>query len=69
MEQTLQERAQERLQQLQIERQQVAAQLQQLLAQTKQARHMLSAYDGAIGEFEQLLRMANVPASGAIEIE
>lgn len=56
MEQTLQERAQERLQQLQTERQQVAAQLQQLLAQAEQARHMLSAYDGATGELTRLLQ-------------
>lgn len=51
----MKEKAKARLKQLQQERQQVAAQLQQLLAQAEQARHMMSAYDGAISELARLL--------------
>lgn len=47
---------QQRIEQLQQERQQVAAQLQTLMAQADQARHMMSAYDGAIGELAQLVQ-------------
>ena len=54
----MKEKAKARLKQLQQERQQVAAQLQQLLAQAEQARHMMSAYDGAIGELSRLLQEA-----------
>lgn len=49
---------QKRIEQLQQERQQVAAQLQTLLTQAEQARHMMSAYDGAIGELARLLEEA-----------
>ncbi len=48
------ERIQERLRQLQGERQQVAERLQQLTAEIERTRHLLSAYDGAIGELSQL---------------
>ena len=64
MEQTLQERLRERLQQLQAERQQVAAQLQALLAQAEQARLMLSAYDGAITALRQLAEEPTEPQEG-----
>lgn len=47
---------QQRIEQLQQERQQVAAQLQTLMAQAEQARHMMSAYDGAIGELARLVQ-------------
>ena len=70
MEQTLQERLRERLQQLQAQRQQVAAQLQALLAQAEQARLRLSAYDGAIGELSALLQgAAESPAPPALPQE
>ena len=59
----MKEKAKARLKQLQQERQQVAAQLQQLLAQAEQARHMMSAYDGAIGELSRLLQEATAAAS------
>ena len=52
-----------RLRQLQTERQQVAARLQQQAAELEQGRHALSAYDGAIGELSALL--ATPPADGA----
>ena len=64
MEQTLQERLRERLQQLQAERQQVAAQLQALLAQAEQARLRLSAYDGAITALRQLAEEPTEPQEG-----
>ena len=67
MEQTLQERLRERLQQLRAERQQVAAQLQALLAQAEQARLMLSAYDGAIGELGRLTEVQAAPAMVAAD--
>ena len=54
----MEQRLRDRLQQLQTDRQQVAAQLQTLLGQVEQARHMLSAYDGAIGELTRLLEEA-----------
>ena len=48
------ERIQERLRTLQAERQQLAERTQQLSAELERARHLLSAYDGAIGELSQL---------------
>lgn len=50
------ERIQERLRQLQGERQQLADRLQQLTAEIERTRHLLSAYDGAIGELSQLVQ-------------
>lgn len=63
----MEQRLRDRLQQLQTDRQQVAAQLQTLLAQTEQARHMLSAYDGAIGELTRLLEEAGTANAGGPE--
>lgn len=52
-----------RLRQLQNERQQLAARLQQLAVELEQGRHTLSAYDGAIGELAALLQTAVEPAA------
>lgn len=52
---------QQRIEQLQQERQQVAAQLQTLMAQAEQTRHMMSAYDGAIGELARLIAPEDEP--------
>ena len=61
----MEQRLRDRLQQLQTDRQQVAAHLQTLLGQVEQARHMLSAYDGAIGELTRLLEEAAAAAETA----
>ena len=60
------EQIQERIRQLQAEQQQVAAQLQETMAQAEQARHLLSAYSGAIGELQRLVQM---PAEGSEEAQ
>lgn len=63
----MEQRLRDRLQQLQTDRQQVAAQLQALLAQAEQARLMLSAYDGAIGELGRLIEVQAAPAMVAAD--
>ena len=49
----------ERIGQLQQEREQVAAGLRELDAERERARHLISAYDGAIGELQRLAALAD----------
>ncbi len=49
----------ERIGQLQQEREQVAAGLRELDAERERARHLVSAYDGAIGELQRLAALAD----------
>ena len=49
----------ERIGQLQREREQVAAGLRELDAERERARHLVSAYDGAIGELQRLAALAD----------
>lgn len=48
---------QARIAQLQEERQQVAARLQELAAEAAEGQRLLNAYDGAIGELTRLAQM------------
>ena len=50
---------QERIAQLTGERQGVAAGLRELDAERERARHLVSAYDGAIGELQRLAALAD----------
>lgn len=57
----------ERIGQLQQEREQVAAGLQELDAERERVRHLISAYDGAIGELSRLV--AADSADSALPLE
>ena len=56
----------QRIGQLQQEREQVTAGLRELDAERERARHLVSAYDGAIGELQRLAALAD---SGAVAQE
>ena len=49
----------QRIGQLQQEREQVTAGLRELDAERERARHLVSAYDGAIGELQRLAALAD----------
>ena len=55
------ERIQERLRQLQEERQRLVDQAQQLATELERTRHLISAYDGALGELSALLQPEEIP--------
>ena len=48
----------ERVNQLTAERDKLAEQLQQGAAELERTRHLISAYDGAIGELRRMAQMA-----------
>jgi len=56
-----------RIQTLRDERAQLAERLQRLAAEMEQTRHMLSAYDGAIGELGRLIEVQAAPAMVAAD--
>ena len=49
----------QRIGQLQQEREQVTAGLRELDAERERMRHLISAYDGAIGELQRLAALAD----------
>lgn len=49
----------ERIGQLQQEREQVAASLRDLAAEQERVQRLISAYDGAIGELQRLAALAD----------
>lgn len=57
----------ERIRQLQQEREQMTAGLRELDAERKRVRHLISAYDGAIGELARLAAVDS--ADGASQTE
>lgn len=57
----------ERIGQLQQEREQVAAGLRELDAERERARHLISAYDGAIGELSRLIMTSSPNGAGPTE--
>ena len=57
----------ERIGQLQQEREQVATGLQELDAERERVRHLISAYDGAIGELSRLIMTTSPNGAGPME--
>ena len=57
----------ERIGQLQQEREQVAASLRDLAAEQERVQRLISAYDGAIGELSRLIATSSPNGAGPTE--